>query len=33
MDIRDPEAEPQFSQPVRQITSMLVVLALVAGGA
>tara|TARA_R110002073_G_scaffold95776_1_gene221812 strand:- start:486 stop:1667 length:1182 start_codon:yes stop_codon:yes gene_type:complete len=33
MDKRDPEAEPQFSQPVRQITSMLVVLALVAAGA
>ncbi|QEE36595.1 biopolymer transporter ExbB [Octadecabacter sp. SW4] len=32
MDKRDPEAEPQFSQPVRQITSMLVVLALVAAG-
>lgn len=32
MDTRAPEAEPQFSQPVRQITSMLVVLALVGVG-
>lgn len=31
-DHREPEAEPQFSQPVRQITSMLIVLALVAAG-
>ena len=30
--MREPKAEPQFSQPVRQITSMLVVLALVAAG-
>ncbi len=31
-DHREPEAEPQFSQPVRQITSMLIVLALVGAG-
>ncbi len=30
--LRDPEAEPQFSQPVRQVTSMLVVLTLVGAG-
>jgi hypothetical protein len=32
MAVGDKEAEPQFSQPVRQITSMLVVLALVCIG-
>lgn len=32
MDLREPEAEPQFTQPVRQITSMLIVLALVCAG-
>lgn len=32
MDLKEPEAEPQFSQPNRQIVSMLVVLALVGGG-
>lgn len=32
MATRDQEAEPQFSQPVRQIMSMLVVLALVGAG-
>ena len=32
MTLRDPEAEPQFSQPVRQITSMLIVLGLVTAG-
>lgn len=31
-EYREPEAEPQFSQPVRQITSMLIVLALVGAG-
>ena len=31
-DMRDSEAEPQFSQPVRQITSMLIVLGAVGGG-
>ncbi len=31
-DLREPEADPQFSQPVRQITSMVIVLALVGGG-
>jgi hypothetical protein len=31
-DLREPEADPQFSQPVRQITSMIIVLALVGGG-
>ena len=30
--LRDPEAEPQFSQPVRQVTSMLIVLTLVGAG-
>ena len=33
METGDQEAEPQFSQPVRQITSMLVVSALVCAGA
>jgi hypothetical protein len=33
MDKPDREAEPYFSQPIRQIVSMLVVLGLVAGGA
>lgn len=33
MDTPDREAEPQFSQPVRQIVLMLIVLALVAAGA
>ncbi|EET47073.1 MotA/TolQ/ExbB proton channel family protein [Thalassobium sp. R2A62] len=33
MDTKGPETEPQFSQPVRQITSMLIVLALVGVGA
>ena len=33
VDISEPEAEPQFSQPVRQVTSMMVVLGLVAAGA
>ncbi|WP_368184877.1 biopolymer transporter ExbB [Aestuariibius sp. HNIBRBA575] len=32
MDIREPEAEPHFTQPIRQITSMLIVLALVGAG-
>ncbi len=31
-DHREPEVEPQFSQPVRQIISMLIVLALVGAG-
>lgn len=31
-DIREPEAEPQFSQPVRQIVSMMIVLALIGAG-
>jgi hypothetical protein len=31
-EIRETEAEPHFSRPVRQITSMLIVLALVAAG-
>ena len=31
-DTREPEAEPQFSQPVRQITSMLIVLGLIGAG-
>ena len=31
-DIREPEAEPQFSQPLRQITSMLIVLGLIGAG-
>lgn len=31
-DVRAPEARPQFSQPVRQVTLMLVVLALVSAG-
>lgn len=31
-DPREPEAEPQFSQPIRQITFMMIVLALVAAG-
>jgi len=31
MDRLEPEAEPHFSQPVRQITSMLIVLGLVGG--
>ncbi len=31
-DKKEPEAEPQFSQPVRQITSMLVALGLVMAG-
>ncbi|MCX7300287.1 MAG: biopolymer transporter ExbB [Rhodobacterales bacterium] len=31
-DKREPEAEPRFSQPIRQITSMLIVVALVAAG-
>ena len=30
-DLREPEAEPHFSQPVRQIISMLIVLGLVSG--
>ena len=30
--LREPEAEPQFSQPVRQITAMVIVLALVGAG-
>ena len=30
-DRRDPEAETHFSQPVRQISSMLLVLALTVG--
>jgi hypothetical protein len=33
MDISDREAEPHFSQPVRQITMMVIVLALVGAGA
>lgn len=32
-DAMEPEAEPHFSQPVRQIVSMLIVLGLVGGGA
>jgi hypothetical protein len=32
MDRKEPEAEPQFSQPVRQITSMLIALGLVGAG-
>ena len=32
MDIREPEAEPFFSQPLRPVTSMLVSLGLVAAG-
>jgi len=32
MDMKDPEAEPKFSQPVRQISLMLFVLALVGAG-
>lgn len=32
-DIREPEAEPQFTQPLRQIMSMLVALGLVGSGA
>jgi uncharacterized protein YneF (UPF0154 family) len=32
MDKREPEAELHFSQPVRQIISMMIVLALVAVG-
>ena len=32
MDKKEPEAEPHFSQPVRQIMSMLVALGLVAAG-
>jgi hypothetical protein len=32
MDRREPEAEPHFSQPVRQITSMLIASAIVAAG-
>ena len=32
MDTRDAEAEPQFSQPIRQIVSMVIVIALVAAG-
>ncbi len=32
MDTRDAEAKPQFTQPIRQITSMLVALGLVAAG-
>jgi hypothetical protein len=31
-DKRDPEAEPKFSLPIRQITSMLIVVALVGAG-
>ena len=31
-DIREAEAEPQFSQPLRQITSMLIALGLVGAG-
>ncbi len=31
-DIKEPEAEPQFSQPFRQIISMLIVLGLVVAG-
>lgn len=31
-DAREPEAEPHFSQPVRQITSMLIALGLIAAG-
>lgn len=31
LDIREPEAEPHFSQPLRQITSMLIALGLVGG--
>ncbi len=31
-DIREPEVEPQFTQPVRQIVSMLIVLGLVGAG-
>lgn len=33
MDRRGPEAEPQFSQPIRQITTMLIVLGLTGAGA
>ena len=33
VDIRDPEAEPFFSQPLRPVTSMLIALGLVAAGA
>ncbi len=32
MDLSEPEVEPHFSQPVRQISSMLIALALVAAG-
>ena len=32
MDKKEPEAEPQFSQPVRQIIAMLIVLGLVGAG-
>ncbi len=32
MDIREPEAEPYFSQPLRQIISMLIALALIGAG-
>ena len=32
MDIREPEAEPHFTHPVRQITSMLIALGLIVAG-